>query len=260
MRRHFTARKAVTNLGRAEESVHQLLVNVMPQQAQRGVIVLRYKRRKFEPGDIQQENMHGWAELFLNDLLAKLEFADKGLGIDGPFESAERVLNILFQAAVDAACHDHQVVAVTEAVSADDPHRVSFALDSGDYPLNEVCAFLAGEFLQVAVKTPGVRGLGIARTVAAKDRRDSTLLQRRLDFHIADIHVQRVGLDAALYNVIRKRNTFGSQSLHQRFGHYSATMIAAGRPAHAELPGLVQVDLDIERDRRCHFTKKITEH
>ena len=68
---------------RMQKVLHQGLVNVLSEQAQGGELAFGDERGEFQAGNVEQEDMHGIAEITLDDVTPETEFADVGLARPG---------------------------------------------------------------------------------------------------------------------------------------------------------------------------------
>ena len=245
VRRNHVVGKAVPDFRRLEETRHQPFVNIISEQAQRHVLALGYQGRELKPRYVQQEHVHGRPERLVNEFLAEVKFADESLRAIGLPKRRHVALDNIQQATVNAGRHDNKIVVGAGLVRAVHGHFLIASLYAGDEPANEGRAFFLRHFLQIAVETIGSLWRGLPGTVTAVDRGNTLLRQWRGNFDVADIHVQRVRLDAALHDAVRKVDALGREALDKRFRHDAAAVIASGRAAMAELPRLVQVDVGL---------------
>ena len=257
---NHAAGEAPGHLRRAEEAIHQLFVDVVAQQAQRRVVALGDQRREFQSRDVQQEDVHRRTERLPDDLLAELELADEGLGERGGLMLLGQAFQRPGEAAVHAAGDHHEVIVRVRAVGALHPHEIIFLADVRDQLADQPRAPVAGELLQVAVEAVRVERLGVAGPVAPIDGGDAALVQGRGDLHVADVHVQGVGLEAALHHVVRQGDALGRQSLDQGLGDHAAAVVASGGTAMAEMAGLVEVHLQVQRHAFSHVQQEVAEH
>jgi hypothetical protein len=116
------------------------------------------------------------------------------------------------------------------------------------------------QVLQVTVETDNM-GWGwprVTRTVTTVNRRDSFLLQRRVDPDRSHVHVEHVGVDPTLDDLGRQAKPLCCQELNQELGYDTTAVVAPCWALVDKVARLVDVDVDVETDRLGHLEKKET--
>lgn len=210
-------RKAVTTLRGIEKPLHQLIINIIAQQTQSNVITLGYQGRELQSWNIQQEYVHGRSKRFSNDLAAQVKFADKSLRQARSLKFLIFAFQSFHESAIDARGQHNQVIIVTVLIGALNMHKIVFTAHIRDEPVDDRCTLLLRQFQQVTVKAAGIKRLRFSRPVAAINGGNALLHQGRGDFHLTDIHMQRIRFDPSLNHAIRQHDALSGQALHQRF-------------------------------------------
>jgi hypothetical protein len=77
-----------------------------------------------------------------------------------------------------------------------------------------------------------------------------------VDINTTHVHVHDVRFDTSLHNLRGQADALGGQNLHQGLGDHPTTMVAPGRSATLERPGLEDIHMDIEIDGGRHFKQE----
>ncbi len=136
------------------------------------------------------------------------------------------------------------------------PAVETHAIDSAR---DQVGSFLEGHLLEMEIEALPLLHLDIARSGATVDSSDPLLLQRCVDAHAADVHMQHVGIDTPLDDGARQIDAFGSEVLDKSLRDDAAAHVAAVRCDATEVARLEDIDVDVHPGSLGHLEKEIAD-